>query len=194
MLTKDFEILKDKESQLEIKLSKSQYNSKMKQKELDEIISERSSLLVKLQKNNEELQRISTLNKKNEIDLFETNRNIEKLTKRLEQLSSLLIEAEEKDRNNQVIIKNLGEKLNQALAGKLQEITEYQSIFLKESKKALGDRQDIKVSGDRFILPSEIFFESGSDIIQDNGKVQLNNIVESLLEISEKIPKKLTGY
>ena len=129
MLTKDFEILKDKESQLEIKLSKSQYNSKMKQKELDEIISERSSLLVKLQKNNEELQRISTLNKKNEIDLFETNRNIEKLTKRLEQLSSLLIEAEEKDRNNQVIIKNLGEKLNQALAGKLQEITEYKSIF-----------------------------------------------------------------
>ena len=191
LLTKDFKILKDKESQLEIKLSKSQYNSKMKQKELDEIISERSSLLVKLQKNNEELQRISTLNKKNEIDLFETNRNIEKLTKRLEQLSSLLIEAEEKDRNNQVIIKNLGEKLNQALAGKLQEITEYQSIFFKRIKKALGDRQDIKVSGDRFILPSEIFFESGSDIIQDNGKVQLNNIVESLLEISEKIPKKI---
>ena len=83
MLTKDFEILKDKESQLEIKLSKSQYNSKMKQKELDEIISERSSLLVKLQKNNEELQRISTLNKKNEIDLFETNRNIEKTNKKV---------------------------------------------------------------------------------------------------------------
>ena len=62
-------------------------------------------------------------------------------------------------------------------------------FFLKESK-ALGDRQDIKVSGDRFILPSEIFFESGSDIIQDNGKVQLNNIVEKFAGNFRKNSKK----
>ena len=60
----------------------------------------------------------------------------------------------------------MGKRLNQALAGKVQELSEYQSIFFKKIKEAIGDREDIKVSGDRFIFPSEIFFQSGSDILE----------------------------
>jgi len=81
--------------------------------------------------------------------------------------------------------------LNQALAGKVQELSEYQSLFFRKIKEALGNRDDIKVSGDRFIFPSEIFFQSGSDIIQNNGVEKLENIALSLKEISEKIPKKI---
>ena len=38
----------------------------------------------------------------------------------------------ETSNKNKEIIKNLGKKLNQALAGKLQELSEYQSIFFKK--------------------------------------------------------------
>ena len=58
-------------------------------------------------------------------------------------------------------------------------------------KEALGDRDDIIVSGDRFIFPSEIFFESGSDILQDTGREKLLNIANSLKDIEQSIPKKI---
>ena len=186
-----FEKLQAEKSQLTEDFSKNQYILKMKNKELSDLVSERGSLLEKIQKRNEKLDTLSFENKKYEIDMFEMKRNIEKLNNRLNQLSSLLIAAEEKDKTNKVKIENLGKKLNQALAGKLQEISKYQSEFFRKIKEALGNREDIIVSGDRFIFPSEVFFESGSDIIQEAGREKLYEIAVSLKEISEKIPKKI---
>ena len=190
-LENQFKKLKAEKNQLNEKLSKNQYILKMKNKELSDLVTERSSLLENIQNRNEKLETLSLENKKYEIDMFEMKRNIEKLNNRLNELSSLLIAAEEKDKTNKVKIENLGKKLNQALAGKLQEISKYQSEFFKKIKKALGEREDIIVSGDRFIFPSEIFFESGSDIIQETGREKLYNIIISLKEISEKIPDKI---
>ena len=186
-----FEKLEAEKNQLMEEFSKNQYILKMKNKELSDLVSERGSLLEKIQKRNEKLDTLSFENKKYEIDMFEMKRNIEKLNNRLNELSSLLIAAEEKDKTNKVKIENLGKKLNQALAGKLQEISKYQSEFFRKIKEALGNREDIIVSGDRFIFPSEVFFESGSDIIQEAGREKLYEIALSLKEISEKIPKKI---
>ena len=186
-----FKKLEAEKSELKEDLSKNQYILKMKNKELSELVSERGNLLEKIQKRNEELDTLSLENKKNEIDMFEMKRNIEELNNRLNELSNLLIAAEEKDKTNKIKIENLGKKLNQALAGKLQEISKYQSEFFRKIKEALGNREDIIVSGDRFIFPSEVFFESGSDIIQEAGREKLYDIAISLKEISEKIPKKI---
>ena len=186
-----FEKLEAEKNQLREEFSKNQYILKMKNKELSDLVTERGSLLEKIQKRNEKLDTLSFENKKYEIDMFEMKRNIEKLNNRLNELSSLLIAAEEKDKTNKVKIENLGKKLNQALAGKLQEISKYQSEFFRKIKEALGNREDIIVSGDRFIFPSEVFFESGSDIIQEAGREKLYEIAVSLKEISEKIPKKI---
>ena len=190
-LTLEYKDLDKQKNKLDESLSKSQYNLKVKDKELSQIIDERSGLLSKIQKQNAELKDLSETKEKNNLEIFELNRNVEKLNKRLSELSKLLISAEEEDKKNKVKIENLGKKLNQALAGKLQELSEYQSIFFKKIKKALGDRTDIKVQGDRFIFPSEIFFESGSDIIQIEGIEKLSEIAKSLKEISEKIPNKI---
>ena len=190
-LTIEYKDLNKQKNKLDEELSKSQYNLKIKDKELDQIINERSSLLGKIQKQNEDLKDLSEVKEKNSLEIFELNRNVEKLNNRLEELLKLLISAEEEDRKKKIKIENLGKKLNQALAGKLQELSEYQSIFFKKIKEALGDRKDIKVEGDRFIFPSEIFFESGSDIIQAEGIKKLSDIAKSLNEISEKIPSKI---
>ena len=164
-LTIDYKDLNKKKNKLDEELSKSQYNLKVKDKELIQIVNERSNLLGKIQKQNEDLKDLSETKAKNSLEIFELNRNVEKLNNRLAELSKLLISAEEEDKKKKIQIENLGKKLNQALAGKLQELSEYQYIFFKKIKEALGDRKDIKVEGDRFIFPSEIFFESGSDII-----------------------------
>ncbi len=190
-LTIDYKNLNKKKNKLDEELSKSQYNLKVKDKELIQIVNERSNLLGKIQKQNEDLKDLSETKAKNSLEIFELNRNVEKLNNRLAELSKLLISAEEEDKKKKIQIENLGKKLNQALAGKLQELSEYQSIFFKKIKEALGDRKDIKVEGDRFIFPSEIFFESGSDIIQVEGVKKLSDIAKSLKEISEKIPNKI---
>ena len=190
-LTIDYNDLNKKKNKLDEELSKSQYNLKVKDKELIQIVNERSNLLGKIQKQNEDLKDLSETKAKNSLEIFELNRNVEKLNNRLAELSKLLISAEEEDKKKKIQIENLGKKLNQALAGKLQELSEYQSIFFKKIKEALGDRKDIKVEGDRFIFPSEIFFESGSDIIQVEGVKKLSDIAKSLKEISEKIPNKI---
>ena len=140
----------------------------MKNKEIDSLVAEKGNLIDSLQKRN---QKVDTLNDNlefNKNEVLRLNQNIKVLNKKLSELSALLIQAEREDERNKIQIKNLGEKLNQALANKVQELKKYQSSFFKKIKESLGDREDIKISGDRFIFPSEIFFESGSDQLQLN--------------------------
>ena len=59
-------------------------------------------------------------------------KNIEELNIQLKNFKSTRSFLEEKDKQNKVIIQNLGKKLNLALAGRVQELSEYQSLFLKK--------------------------------------------------------------
>ncbi len=181
----------DKNKEIEELRIKSDYLLKMKTQELGQLVDEKGVLLDNLKSKNLELRKLGKENKKSSLELFELKRNLEKLNKRLSELSKILIDAEEEDKKNKVIIKNLGQKLNQALAGKVAELKKYQSVFFKRIREAIGEREDIIVSGDRFIFPSEIFFQSGSDIIQDTGYEKLRTIATSLKEISRKIPNKI---
>ena len=187
-LSAEFNKLKTDKLSIDEKLSKSQYSLKIKEKELNQIIGERSKLLDNMQVKNQELKSLYEKEEENKLTIFELNRNVDKLNKRLAELSKLLIASEEEDKKNKIKIENLGKRLNQALASKVQELSKYQSIFFKKVKEAVGDREDVVISGDRFIFPSEIFFESGSDIIQSNGMEKLSNIASSLNEISQNIP------
>ena len=187
-LSAELNKLKTDKLNIDEKLSKSQYSLKIKEKELNQIIGERSRLLDNMQVKNQELKSLYEKEEENKLTIFELNRNVDKLNKRLAELSKLLIASEEEDKKNKIEIENLGKRLNQALASKVQELSKYQSIFFKKVKEAVGDREDVIISGDRFIFPSEIFFESGSDIIQSNGMEKLSNIASSLNEISQNIP------
>ena len=173
------------------KLIKNQYLLKIKEKEVTTLVNEKGNLLDDLQKGNVEISRLTQQEKKNSLEIFELNRNVDKLNDRIKELSKLLLASEENDKKNKIKIENLGKKLNQALASRVQELSEYQSLFFKMIKESIGNRDDIKVSGDRFIFPSEIFFQSGSDILETDGIKKLSNIAISLKEISNKIPKKI---
>ena len=103
----------------------------MKNKELSDLVTERSSLLENIQNRNEKLETLSLENKKYEIDMFEMKRNIEKLNNRLNELSSLLIAAEEKDKTNKVKIENLGKKLIKLFKESFRKLVNINQSFLK---------------------------------------------------------------
>ena len=95
-------------------------------------------------------------------------------------------EAESKDKDAQIV--NLGQRLNAALASKVAELQRYRSEFFGRLRQVLGDRQNIRVVGDRFVFQSVVLFGSGSADIGDEGKVQLAKLADTLKQISTEIP------
>ena len=88
-------------------------------------------------------------------------------------------------------IANLGQRLNIALASKVEELSQYRSEFFGELRKALGDREDVRTVGDRFVFQSEVLFDSGSAEIAPGGRDQLAKLATALKEIVGKIPPEL---
>ena len=88
-------------------------------------------------------------------------------------------------------IATLGQRLNLALASKVEELSQYRSEFFGELRKALGDRSDVRIVGDRFVFQSEVLFGSGSDVIEPRGRDELVKLADALKEIIGRIPPEL---
>jgi chemotaxis protein MotB len=116
------------------------------------------------------------------------NQQMAALRQQIASLSATLDASEERDARSQAEIANLGTRLNAALAQKVQELARYRSEFFGRLRKALGDRDDIEVVGDRFILQSEVLFGSGSADISAAGRAELKKVAGALKEITATIP------
>ena len=85
-------------------------------------------------------------------------------------------------------IAELGRRLNEALAQKVEELSQYRSEFFGRLRQALGDRPDIRIVGDRFVLQSEVLFPSGSANLDSDGEAKLREVAQTLREVTAKIP------
>ena len=119
------------------------------------------------------------------------NQQISALRRQLATLEAALEAAEQRDREQQVQIADLGRRLNAALAQRVQELTRYRSEFFGRLRSILGDRQDIEIVGDRFVMQSEVFFESGSAELNPEGRQQLDKIATAVREIAADIPAEI---
>ena len=116
------------------------------------------------------------------------NQQIAALRRQLATLEAALEASEQRDRESQAQIADLGRRLNAALAQKVQELARYRSEFFGRLRTILGDRTDIEIVGDRFAMQSEIFFASGSADINPSGQEQLDKIALAVREIAAEIP------
>jgi chemotaxis protein MotB len=116
------------------------------------------------------------------------NRQLAEISRQIAALNEALEASEKKDKAQQVQIANLGQRLNAALASKVQDLARYRSEFFGRLRKVLGDRRDIQIVGDRFVFQSEVLFASGSDTLAEGGKEQLAQLAATLKEIARDIP------
>lgn len=119
------------------------------------------------------------------------NRQLAALRRQVATLNEALEASEVRDKESQVKIANLGQRLNAALASKVQELARYRSEFFGRLRKVLGNRQDIQIVGDRFVFQSEVLFASGSDELAPNGRLQMAKLGKTLKEISAGIPSDI---
>jgi chemotaxis protein MotB len=139
----------------------------------------------------EELAAEKALSDQQKSELATLNAQIAALRRQLASLQDALDAAEAKDIEQQVQIENLSTRLNAALARKVQELQEVRSRFFEALRKALGERTDIKVVGDRFIFESDILFGPCSATIGAAGMVELNKLADALIDIRGEIPTEV---
>jgi chemotaxis protein MotB len=116
------------------------------------------------------------------------NQQLAALRLQLSSLQEALEASEAKDKESQAKIADLGQRLNVALAKKVQELNRYRSDFFGKLKEALGDRPDFQIVGDRFVFPSDVLFDSGSDALKPEATTQLDKLAEALRELETEIP------
>jgi chemotaxis protein MotB len=119
------------------------------------------------------------------------NQQIMALRRQLGALESALDASERKDKDAQAKIADLGQRLNVALAQRVQELSRYRSDFFGRLREILGNRPDIRVVGDRFVFPSEVFFDTGQAVLSPEGRLELDKLAGALLDLDKKIPSDI---
>jgi len=119
------------------------------------------------------------------------NQQISALRRQLAALEEALNASEQRGKESQEKIADLGQRLNVALAQRVQELSRYRSEFFGRLRAILGDRPDIRIVGDRFVFQSEVFFDSGSSGLLPEGRGELDQLATAITELEKKIPAEI---
>ncbi|MCO6411675.1 MAG: OmpA family protein [Thiogranum sp.] len=172
--------------QLELNTSRSEL---AEQQELNEqrvaeiaaLESTRGDLQVKLESSREEASRARDAS-------GELNRQLAALNEQITRLNSALAVSESSLKDKTLEVENLGARLNEALVDKVEELAAYRSEFFGKLHEALQDNPDVRIEGDRFLLPSEVLFPSASAELDERGQREIAKVAKSLKDIMAKIP------
>jgi len=116
------------------------------------------------------------------------NQQLAALRLQLAALQEALDASEAKDKESQVKIADLGQRLNVALAKKVQELARYRSDFFGKLREVLGARADFQVVGDRFVFPADVLFDSGSADLKPEAMPQIDKLADALKQLEMQIP------
>jgi chemotaxis protein MotB len=88
-------------------------------------------------------------------------------------------------------IAELGQRLNEALANRVEELAQYRSDFFGRLRQVLGDREDVRIVGDRFVFQSEVLFAPGEAELGPGAAAEIAKLAATLRELATKIPPEL---
>ena len=173
-----------------------------------------------------EIENQANKNKKSNEELLKAerqtallNQQLSEVRKQLGELDALLSLSEERDQERKAQLKNVGSRLNQALASlaseerkrrkleenerkrleeennkltnQAEELANYKSEFFGRLRTVLMGQERVRIVGDRFIFSSEVLFSTGSSDLSTEGKAEISNVTEILSSIMEDIPDNI---
>ena len=119
------------------------------------------------------------------------NQQIDQLKSQLAAIASSLDLQQKADKDKDAQIANLGQRLNVALAAKVEELTQYRSEFFGKLRAVLANRAGIQIVGDRFVFQSEVLFPVGSAELTQAGIGQMTTLAVTIKDIASEIPPDL---
>jgi chemotaxis protein MotB len=123
------------------------------------------------------------------VDLL--NQQILALRRQIAALNEALEASERKGQDSDKTIKDLGARLNAALARQVQELQRYRSDFFGRLRDLLKDRRDIRVVGDRFVFESEVLFASGQAALSAGGLAAMDQVASAIVDLERQIPPEI---
>ena len=173
-----------------------------------------------------EIENQANKNKKSNEELLKAerqtallNQQLSEVRKQLGELDALLSLSEERDQERKAQLKNVGSRLNQALASlaseerkrrkleenerkrleeennkltnQAEELANYKSEFFGRLRTVLMGQERVRIVGDRFIFSSEVLFSTGSSDLSKEGKAEISNVTEILRSIMKDIPNNI---
>ena len=183
--------LRDRSKELESRLATEEERTALAQKDIESKELKLRELGEQARRVGEDLteeQRVSA-EAKRQVELL--NRQLAALRQQLARLNAALEASEAKVEKQNVQIVNLGKRLNQALVNKVAELARYRSEFFGRLREVLGDREGVRIVGDRFVFQSEVLFPSASAELNPDGRDGIRKLATTLVEISKRIPADL---
>ena len=119
------------------------------------------------------------------------NQQLAALRRQIAALEEALNASEQRDRESQAQIADLGSRLNLALAQKVQELARYRSDFFGRLRQILGTRPGVRVVGDRFVFESEVLFDVGQANLNPAGRGELDKLAAAVSDLEREIPPEI---
>jgi len=121
--------------------------------------------------------------------ILRLSNQIASLREQLRKIASALELQEQMTAEKEEELAKVSQRLNALLAERVSELEQYQSEFFARLRDILASNENIRVVGDRFLLPSELLFASGSAELGEDGKRELDKLAKLLLDVASKIPE-----
>ena len=77
------------------------------------------------------------------------------------------------------------------LANQAQDLEQYRSEFFGRMRELLGNREGVRIVGDRFVFSSEVLFPPGGADLSLEGRLQIAGIAQLLLDVAGEIPPEI---
>jgi chemotaxis protein MotB len=180
--------LRDNSQALQAKLASQQNMTMLAQKDIEKKEFLIQDLVAIVGEGKEALRDEKKLSASAYVDVKNLSAQIDALKNKLNSISSALRLEEKKTASQETQMANLGQRLNTLLAERVNELEQYRSDFFGRLRQVLVKSPDIRIEGDRFLLPSALFFASASATLGERGKQELNKLAQTLNEVSVAIP------
>jgi len=140
---------------------------------------------------NQELGNKDELSNSQQTMIMRLSNQIASLQNQLRQITAALRLQKEMTVDKEDELESVSRRLNTLLAERINQLEQYQSEFFSRLRNLLAANKNIRIVGDRFLLPSELLFASGSALLGVEGKRELDKLAGVLLDVVETIPADL---
>jgi len=140
---------------------------------------------------NQDLDNKDELSNSQQTMIMRLSSQIASLQNQLRQITAALRLQKEMTVDKEDELDSVSRRLNTLLAERINQLEQYQSEFFARLRNILAANENVRIVGDRFLLPSELLFASGSAFLGAKGKRELDKLAGVLLNVVETIPADL---
>lgn len=190
-LSEELGAVRDRSQALQTELADAEERTRLAQQTIDERDIRIRDLEAIVDDNRQALAEEQELSASARAEVERLNDQVARLREQLDTISTALALEESTRAEREAELEELGERLNTLLAERVNELEQYRSEFFGRLRQVLVDNPDIRIEGDRFVLPSELFFDSASATLGDEGRSELNKVADTLSAVAAEIPDDL---